>query len=623
MAFSADDSEKFEQGHRELINFFNAMDAVFFSVDPAGRRVTRISDSCVNIYGYTADEFLENDGLWLEVVYPDDRQILEDTERQLHRGESVRRQFRAIRKDGVVRWVEERLVPVPNGDGRLLRIDGIVRDITEQRAAAREQKELEAWSYHVLQTAQEGIWTINANDETDFVNQKMCDILGYEAAEMMGRPPWDFMDEKGQIESRTRIGNRKRGINENTEARYLSKTGEVVWVSLAASPILEGDGKYKGSLAMITDITRRKKDEEALKKSEANLRAIFDNTDSSYILVGPDLKIISFNALAQRFSVENNGKVLEINKEISFYFTPERRPFVKETLEKVAQTGETVSYEISYPKADGSVQWNNVRWLNVKDSDNQNRGFILANKDVTEAKTAMLERERVTADLIQHIKDLEQFTYIISHNLRAPVANIMGLSEMLKEDLLDPAEKQEVVDRVSSSIRHIDGVIQDLNHILQARVLVNEKKEEVYFIDLVNNIKTSIYNTVAAEKVGFDCTFPVASIFSVKSYLYSIFYNLISNSIKYRRHGIPPVITIESRKVKDKIELKFSDNGKGIDLEKNAGQLFGLYKRFDTSMEGKGMGLFMVKTQVEAIGGTIKIKSQLDQGTEFIIQFGA
>jgi signal transduction histidine kinase len=285
-------------------------------------------------------------------------------------------------------------------------------------------------------------------------------------------------------------------------------------------------------------------------------------------------------------------------------------------------TGEVVSYEISFTKADGTVRWNNIRWLNVKNSDNKNWGFILANKDITETKMAALERERITADLIQHIKDLEQFTYIISHNLRAPVANIMGLSDMLKEDELDQEEKQEVIERVSQSIQSIDNVIQDLNHILQARDLVNEKKETVYFADLVNAIKTSIHSTVVSEKVQFKCSFKeVDSLFTIRSYLYSIFYNLSSNSIKYRRAGVAPEITIESHKVKDKVELRFKDNGKGIDLHKNATQLFGLYKRFDTTTEGKGMGLFMVKTQIEALGGTIKIKSKLGEGTEFIIHF--
>jgi signal transduction histidine kinase len=110
-------------------------------------------------------------------------------------------------------------------------------------------------------------------------------------------------------------------------------------------------------------------------------------------------------------------------------------------------------------------------------------------------------------------------------------------------------------------------------------------------------------------------------MFTVKSYLYSIFYNLTSNSIKYRRADVQPILTIESHKLKNKIEFVFKDNGKGIDLHKNGDHIFGLYKRFDTTTEGKGMGLFMVKTQVQALGGTIKIKSKLGEGTEFILRF--
>jgi len=192
---------------------------------------------------------------------------------------------------------------------------------------------------------------------------------------------------------------------------------------------------------------------------------------------------------------------------------------------------------------------------------------------------------------------------------------------MLSENDLDPDIKQEIVGRISSSIKNIDTIIEDLNHILQTRKLMNERKEIVYFKDLVDLIKTSISNTIVTENVQFEYYFDeVGSIFTIRSYLYSIFYNLSSNSIKYRQTGINPVITIKSSKLKDKVELRFKDNGKGIDLDKNASELFGLYKRFDTTMEGKGMGLFMVKTQVEAIGGTIEIKSKLGEGTEFIIQ---
>ena len=179
--------------------------------------------------------------------------------------------------------------------------------------------------------------------------------------------------------------------------------------------------------------------------------------------------IVSFNALAQKYSEEQNDQTLEINRSVKDYFSAQRWPFIKDTLDRVAK-GETVKYELSFPQKDGSVKWFDVRWLNVKNNDNQNWGFILANKEITESKLAALERERITADLIQHNQDLEQFTYIISHNLRAPVANIIGLSDMLREHDLDMEAKMEVLDRVSLSIRNIDTVIQDLNHDPAVRV---------------------------------------------------------------------------------------------------------------------------------------------------------
>jgi len=363
-------------------------------------------------------------------------------------------------------------------------------------------------------------------------------------------------------------------------------------------------------------------DEEALKKSEANLRTIFDNTDTAYLLIDAELHIVSFNALAQKYSEEQNKKSLVVNRFIKDYFVEERWPFIMQTLERVA-TGESASYELNFTDERGITKWHDVRWLNVKNNEGKNWGFILANKDITESKTMALERERITADLIQHNSHLEQFTYIVSHNLRAPVANILGLTDMLKDhdNDLDPEVKQEVVERLSLSIKNIDTIIKDLNNILQTRRPVNEKKEMVKFRDVCDDIITNSNYTIMKEHVHLNCDFDeVESIFTIRSYLYSIFYNLVSNSIKYRQADVDPVITITSRKLKNKVELRFKDNGKGIDLEKNGSQLFGLYKRFDTTVEGKGMGLFMVKTQVEALDGTIKINSKPGEGSEFIIQ---
>jgi len=616
---ATDSRSRVEDNQHELMDFFNAMDEVFYTVDMINLRVMHISKACEKLFGFKQADFLNDPKFWLGLVHPEDKHIIESEDKILRRGGKVNNQYRVICKDKSVRWVENKIIPCLDNNGILIRLDGITRDITERIEAEEKHRQSEARYRQIVETAQEGIWTIDENEKTNFVNKKICDILGYTAGEMMGKELYDFMDDKGKAYALACMERRRKGSKENLDVRYKTKTGEDVWASISANPIIDEKGNYKGALAMVTDITQRKMDEDAVKKSEANLRTVFDNTDTAYVLFNTELTIISFNALAQKFSEEINRKSLEVNCLIKDYFTEERWLFIRETLDKVAE-GEIVNYELSYTREDGSVRWNNVRWLNVKDDQNKNWGFILANKDITEAKIDALEREKITADLIQHNNDLEQFTYIISHNLRAPVANIIGLSDMLKDHDLDAAAKEEVLDRVSLSVKNIDTVIKDLNHILQARELANEKKEQVYFRELLDAIRTSIYNTVVSENVQFKCFFEEAeSIFTIRSYLYSIFYNLSSNSIKYHRPGIAPIISIKSHRLKNKIELRFKDNGKGIDLDKYSSQLFGLYKRFDNTVEGKGMGLFMVKTQVEALGGTIRIKSKPGEGTEFVI----
>jgi signal transduction histidine kinase len=115
----------------------------------------------------------------------------------------------------------------------------------------------------------------------------------------------------------------------------------------------------------------------------------------------------------------------------------------------------------------------------------------------------------------------------------------------------------------------------------------------------------------------------VTELFTLRSYLHSIFYNLILNSIKYRQTDIPPAIMIKSDITQGGVTISVKDNGLGIDLGKKGKQLFGLYKRFHQHVEGKGMGLFMVKTQVEMLGGKITATSAVNKGTEFRIEFSS
>ncbi|TCC98933.1 GAF domain-containing sensor histidine kinase [Pedobacter psychroterrae] len=241
--------------------------------------------------------------------------------------------------------------------------------------------------------------------------------------------------------------------------------------------------------------------------------------------------------------------------------------------------------------------------------------------DITDQKHAELERIKMITDLTQRNKDLEQFSYVVSHNVRAPLANIISLIGLLEHSTLGPDGK-EVFDALNESTDKLDYVIKDLNLILNMNRKIDEKKELVTFEELMTDIKIGIANLITAGKAELTSNFSeIGRIHTFKSYLHSIFYNLILNSIKYRKPDTPAMIHVSSKIEKGKLILEFSDNGIGIDLERHQSQLFGLYKRFHPHIEGKGMGLYMVKMQVEQLHGKITVESEVDKGTTFKIAF--
>jgi len=241
--------------------------------------------------------------------------------------------------------------------------------------------------------------------------------------------------------------------------------------------------------------------------------------------------------------------------------------------------------------------------------------------DITEQKKAEVERRKMTVDIVQRNIDLEQFSYIVSHNLRAPIANLLGISDLIDNVDLNLDEKIFLLKGFSESVKKLDNVIIDLNQVTQVKQAANEIKESVTLSTLVSNIKNNIHNLTGNPDITIKTDFSeIDSFNTVSNYMHSIFNNLITNSIKYKKVNESVICEIKSEKRPGSIRLTFKDNGIGMDLKKSGDHIFELYKRFHIgASEGKGMGLFMVKTHVESLGGKINVLSELGKGTEFII----
>jgi PAS domain S-box-containing protein len=347
---------------------------------------------------------------------------------------------------------------------------------------------------------------------------------------------------------------------------------------------------------------------------------ILEHSDTAYILIDTELQVVTFNHVAEQFTTSTFQKELKEKTHSLDYFPRERRSAIKSMLVD-ALMGIDSGYEILYPGNEGTQIWYEVKIRGVK-KEGRPVGTMMSVRNITEKKTMEVQREKMTTDLLQHNRNLAQFSYIVSHNLRAPLANIIGLADVLTMPGVDDAQKDEFLRHIAIASRKLDEVIIDLNTILHLRNENDEKKQPVTFTSVLDEVKTALKDAVPGLHVHIQSDFSQADrIESVKSYLYNIFYNLVSNSIKFRKQETEPVIAIQSRVTNGMLELSFKDNGTGIDLSRNGDKIFGLYKRFHSNVEGKGMGLYMTRIQVEKLGGNISVESALNKGTEFKIRF--
>ncbi|WP_276370610.1 ATP-binding protein [Chryseolinea sp. H1M3-3] len=235
--------------------------------------------------------------------------------------------------------------------------------------------------------------------------------------------------------------------------------------------------------------------------------------------------------------------------------------------------------------------------------------LIEANKVLTETNT----------ELIKHNNELRQFSFSVSHNLRGPVASLLGLLA-----LIDPksivAENVEIFKHIQSSTEQLDYIIKDLIKIIDIRQDIFQIRQKISLYDEFKSIHDILEHEIYSHHVAFRNDFSKCEvIYSVKPMIHSILYNLISNSIKYRSLDQPPVIEISSEELADQFVLTVKDNGLGIDLNTHRDNVFKLYHRFHRHVEGRGLGLYLVKLQCEALGGTVFVESELNKFTKFTL----
>jgi PAS domain S-box-containing protein len=495
------------------------------------------------------------------------------------------------------------------------------RDVTVSKEAEKELINKEKHYRALIENISDAIVLVDEFGQVKYHSPSAQNVTPWQQSVTDGKTVFDYFHPDDVTRARDFF---TRALQQpekpiSTMFRIKQEDGSVTWVEGSMTNLLH-DEAVKALVINYRDITHRKEAEELIHKSEAKVRTILDNASIAYILTDPTLRVVSFNLCASEQYYKEIGVTLREGDLLTSYIVPGFQDALEEYFDRVFH-GEKVWFEYSNP-GNSDASWYNVTISPVYDKQKNILGVMLASEDISLRKQRELERGRLTRDIIRHNRDLEQFAYIVSHNLRSPVANILGLSNILQErEKLSNADFEKCLKGITLSVSKLDDVIRDLNLILQSRQAVNEKRETIYFGELLDSIRTSISDLIEKDNVKIISEFNVESILSIKGFLHSILFNLVSNSIKYRHPERQLRIEISTDLVDEKLLLKVRDNGLGFDLKLNREKVFGLYKKFHSHIEGKGMGLYMVKTQVESLGGRISVNSEVNKGTEFLIRF--
>jgi signal transduction histidine kinase len=263
-----------------------------------------------------------------------------------------------------------------------------------------------------------------------------------------------------------------------------------------------------------------------------------------------------------------------------------------------------------------------ILYLNFRQKKKTNTLLSASNENLEQVVSERTsELINTNTELIRQNNQLEQFGYIIGHNLRSPVARILGLTNIINSNHFEMPRDKVVLDKLEHSALSLDTIIHDLNSILDVKKGVNHSFELVNLDERMAKVKSILKDKIQEANVILDEHLEAKECYAIPAYIESVLYNLISNAIKYRSHDRAIVVHVSSFIRDEQLNLIVKDNGLGIDLLKLKDKVFSMYQRFHDHVEGKGIGLFLVKTQVEALNGTIKIESEVNVGTTFHVVF--
>lgn len=263
-----------------------------------------VSPSCERISGYTAAEFIQRPSLLAEIMHPEDRELVSrhhekvagsDLDSETEPAGLHEIEYRIIRRDGHIRWIAHACRRIFSDDGKDLGLRASNRDITQRKLSEQALGESEERYRRIVETSIEGIWSMDADHRSTYVNSHMAEMLGYKAEDILGRPVEDFMFPEDIAGHEARMGKRHAGESAVYERRFRRSDGSTLWTIVSGTPLKDKNGRFAGSFGMFTDITGRKQAEAALAEDALRRRILIEQSRDGIVLLDEEGKVVESN----------------------------------------------------------------------------------------------------------------------------------------------------------------------------------------------------------------------------------------------------------------------------------------------------------------------------------------
>lgn len=598
----------------QLESVVNNVTEVIFQTNTIGEW-TFLNPAWEELTGYSIQETLNTS--FTKYVYKDDKPFSKESLNPLLTGvqDSSRYTIRYITKDGGIRWVEIFVRITKDNEGNFIGTSGTLNDVTERLVAQEEVRRLAL----VAQKTDNVVIITDKYGKIEWVNEIFTVLTGYELEEVLGKKPGSFL--QGEKSSKQTIADIREAIKNRSsyvgEIYNYGKGGKGYWLDISITPIIDENSELQGFIAVESDITQRKKAEEILNDNRAQLSEAQSIAQvGSWEYTVEDQKLTWSDELYRIYEMEIDSPV---NMDLYHHLIHrEDLPEFHKAVDEAFESKKEYSLEHRVVLADGKQKYILGIGKPIVSEDGEVKALRGTAQDITQRKESENQLLEYAQTLEKTNKELDQFAYVVSHDLKAPLRAINNLSVWIQEDIEDSLtdETREQFGMLRGRVHRLEGLINGILDYSRAGRVKAEKKtidvrgmvdEIIHSISIPDNYKIHIGD--------------IPTIYSEEVALSQVFSNFISNAVKYNDSDMPE-ISITCEDIGVFYQFSVADNGSGIE-EKFHDRVFKIFQTLQArdTIESTGVGLAIVKKIVEESGGEVWVESKLGEGANFIFQW--